>query len=177
MMALDVEPEGGEDDESFVIGVGVETALPSPVESMTPSQYDHSNSTPPDPLTLGRVRFSVLLQTILQDTQTRLVFRAQALIQSDVLNYSPSTEDLKYPDKLEANRGQGLALWTESEKLTLSEVPGFKLPREELQVTWYPGLKKTVWVLSKLNSYVNVSPPPSSPLPPLFSKFVADCAP
>ncbi|KAK4049565.1 Golgi transport complex subunit 3 [Microbotryomycetes sp. JL201] len=105
--------------------------------------------------TVGPLRFSVLLETIQQDAQTRLVFRAQAVIQTDVLHYTPTTEDLQYPEKLERHKGQALALWTEDERLREVEVGGFRMPREEVQVTWFPTLQRTVWVLSKLNTYVN----------------------
>jgi hypothetical protein len=37
---------------------------------------------------------------VLQDAQTRLVFRAQALIQADVQYYAPKEGDLEYPKKL-----------------------------------------------------------------------------
>jgi hypothetical protein len=37
---------------------------------------------------------------VLQDAQTRLVFRAQALIQADVQYYAPKEGDLEYPEKL-----------------------------------------------------------------------------
>ncbi|KAL8277753.1 hypothetical protein RQP46_009875 [Phenoliferia psychrophenolica] len=109
------------------------------------------------PNTLGRLRFSVLLETILQDSQTRLVFRAQAVIQSEVLYYVPVPDDLAYPTKLEGHAHEGLTLWTEDERLRegMGDGPGFRLPREEAQETWYPTLKRTVWVLSKLNTYVN----------------------
>lgn len=157
MMALDAEsgPEhdsGDEDD--FAIDNSSLSPTPTPLMPSTPT----SRIAAP----LGRLKFSVLLQTILQDTQTRLVFRAQAIIQSEVLHYVPTADDLDYPSKLVASAGQGLALWTEDETLRESEVGGFRSPREEVQVTWYPTLKRTVWVLSRLNAYVNVSPPHSS---------------
>lgn len=153
MMALDTTENGPDDsgdeddfpDRSFAL---------SPI----PSRFGGtSTGLSPANATLGRLRFSVLLQTILQDSQTRLVFRAQAVIQSEVLHYVPTPEDLRYPGKLEDQKGKGLALWTEDETLRESEVGGFRLPREEVQVSWYPTLKRTVWVLSKLNTYVNVS--------------------
>lgn len=113
--------------------------------------------TPAMKASLGPLRFSVLLQTIQQDAQTRLVFRAQAVIQTDVLHYAPAAADLEYPEKLEQHRERTLALWTEDERLRESEVGGFRVPRDEVQSTWYPTLKRTVYVLSKLNTYVNVS--------------------
>lgn len=41
-----------------------------------------------------------LLQMVLQDAQTRLFFKAQSVIQSDIRGYMPKADDLAYPDKL-----------------------------------------------------------------------------
>lgn len=146
----------------------------------------------------GSLRFAVLLQTILQDAQTRLVFRAQAVIQSDVLHYQPTSDDLDYPEKLlrlgqpgeqtlwhddeesedvadgsrggapsqgknragslfdaqvkAAMRGAGPTAAAAASKLSAR----FKAPSEQSQKTWFPTLKRTVWVLSRLDAYVNV---------------------
>ncbi|GAA5985117.1 hypothetical protein JCM10908_002529 [Rhodotorula pacifica] len=141
----------------------------------------------------GSLRFAVLLQTILQDAQTRLVFRAQAVIQSDVLHYAPTSEDLEYPEKLYQLGGEH-TLWqeeqdAEDEYLTHGQGAGghrakraslfdkqvkaamrgagpvaaaaaskttrFKSPSEASQKAWFPTLKRTVWVLSRLDAYVN----------------------
>lgn len=55
---------------------------------------------------LGRLHTEVLLKMVLQDAQTRLVFRAQALIQADVQYYAPKEGDLEYPEKL----GSGMSI-------------------------------------------------------------------
>jgi hypothetical protein len=49
---------------------------------------------------LGRLHISQLLQMVLQDAQTRLFFKAQSVIQSDVRYYVPKGDDIAYPDKL-----------------------------------------------------------------------------
>lgn len=49
---------------------------------------------------LGRLHISHLLQMVLQDAQTRLFFKAQSVIQSDIRYFVPKAEDLAYPDKL-----------------------------------------------------------------------------
>ncbi|GAA5865630.1 hypothetical protein JCM3774_002078 [Rhodotorula dairenensis] len=161
----------------------------------------------------GSLRFAVLLETILQDAQTRLVFRAQAVIQSDVLHYVPIPEDLEYPEKLlQLPQGQGRGeagetLWRDDDDeeedeasyednedddehdrvrhtkrgggggslfdqqvkaamrgvgstaamaaAAASKTARFKAPSEHRQKTWYPTLKRTVWVLSRLDAYVN----------------------
>ena len=47
-----------------------------------------------------RLHISHLLQMVLQDAQTRLFFKAQSVIQSDIRYYVPKAEDLAYPDIL-----------------------------------------------------------------------------
>jgi hypothetical protein len=49
---------------------------------------------------LSRLHTEVLLKMVLQDAQTRLVFRAQALIRADVDYYVPKEGDLDYPGKI-----------------------------------------------------------------------------
>jgi hypothetical protein len=49
---------------------------------------------------LGRLHISHLLEMVLQDAQTRLFFKAQSVIQSDIRYYTPKLDDLAYPDKL-----------------------------------------------------------------------------
>jgi conserved oligomeric Golgi complex subunit 3 len=48
----------------------------------------------------GRLHIRQLLQMVLQDAQTRLFFKAQAVIQSEIRYYVPTAQDLAYPDKL-----------------------------------------------------------------------------
>jgi len=81
-------------------------SLPSPSRSPSPSDDKEDN----DELTvdfdkprkqgLGRLHISHLLQMVLQDAQTRLFFKAQSVIQSEIRNFLPKAEDLAYPDKL-----------------------------------------------------------------------------
>lgn len=47
-----------------------------------------------------RLHISHLLKMVLQDAQTRLFFKAQAVIQSEIRHYVPKPEDLKWPDIL-----------------------------------------------------------------------------
>jgi len=49
---------------------------------------------------LGRLHISHLLQMMLQDAQTRLFFKAQSVIQSEVRHYVPKGDDLAYSDRL-----------------------------------------------------------------------------
>jgi hypothetical protein len=54
---------------------------------------------------LGRLHIRQLLQMVLQDAQTRLFFKAQAVIQSEIRYYAPTAQDLAYPDKLVGGSG------------------------------------------------------------------------
>lgn len=49
---------------------------------------------------LRTLHISHLLQMVLQDAQTRLFFKAQSVVQSEIRYYVPKPEDLTYPDKL-----------------------------------------------------------------------------
>ena len=51
---------------------------------------------------LSRLHTELLLRMVLHDAQTRLVFRAQALIRADVEYYVAKEGDLDYPDKIAA---------------------------------------------------------------------------
>jgi hypothetical protein len=53
---------------------------------------------------LGRLHISRLLQMVLQDAQTRLFFKAQSIIESDIKYHVPKLEDLAYPEKLTGER-------------------------------------------------------------------------
>jgi len=48
----------------------------------------------------NKLHISRLLQMVLQDAQTRLFFKAQAMIQSEVRYYVPKPEDLRWPELL-----------------------------------------------------------------------------
>lgn len=151
-------------------------------ESSMAQRADQSNNYAPDDDDVmpapGNLRFSELLSTVLQDTQTRLVFRAQYVIEAEVLQYTPKPEDLDYPGKLRQKKkdaatakGKGregattmsLSQWQREHggynAMGVVEEDGvvdFRLPPEEVMEDWYPTLRKTLWILSKLHSYVNV---------------------
>jgi conserved oligomeric Golgi complex subunit 3 len=59
----------------------------------TPADETESNG-------LQRLQIGQLLQMILQDAQTRLVFKAQAIIQSEIRLHVATESDLRYPEKL-----------------------------------------------------------------------------
>jgi hypothetical protein len=122
---------------------------------------------------------------VLQDAQTRLFFKAQAVIQAEIRGFQPRAEDLAYPQKLvgacvvacavcvcavhmskwacmlmyaciDTKGAAGAPGVPLKEKDTVSQIfRGASLERRE---TWYPTLAKTVWVLSQLHDFVQVRP-------------------
>ncbi|KIP09466.1 hypothetical protein PHLGIDRAFT_67633 [Phlebiopsis gigantea 11061_1 CR5-6] len=100
---------------------------------------------------LRTLHISHLLQMVLQDAQTRLFFKAQSVIQSEIRYYVPKAEDLAYPEKLVAARkpSSGTEI---KEKESFSQL--FQLKSLDRQDTWYPTLRRTVWVLSQLHEFV-----------------------
>ncbi|KAF8210627.1 Sec34-like family-domain-containing protein [Mycena galopus ATCC 62051] len=103
---------------------------------------------------LGQLHISHLLEMVLQDAQTRLFFKAQSVIQSDIRYYVPKPDDLAYPDKLVGARTpSGEGLLQPKEKESFSQL--LRLPTLDKQETWFPTLQKTVWVLSQLHDFVN----------------------
>jgi conserved oligomeric Golgi complex subunit 3 len=56
--------------------------------------HDEEEDGAPD---LTELDFSILIQPALEDAQTRLLFRAQAILRDEIENYKPSPSDLEYP--------------------------------------------------------------------------------
>ena len=52
------------------------------------------------PKPLRRLNTAHLLQMILQDAQTRLFFKAQAIVQAEIRYFAPSNTDLDYPNNI-----------------------------------------------------------------------------
>lgn len=50
---------------------------------------------------LGQLHISHMLQSVLQDAQTRLFFKAQTVVQAEVRYYVPKAADVDYPHILE----------------------------------------------------------------------------
>ncbi|KAF9261067.1 Sec34-domain-containing protein [Marasmius fiardii PR-910] len=100
----------------------------------------------------SKLQISHLLQMILQDAQTRLFFKAQSIVQSDIRHYVPSKEDLMYPAKILVD----LRSNSDTEKASVSQLWNFKGGQDGSdRDTWYPTLKKTIWVLEQLHDFVN----------------------
>lgn len=118
----------------------------------------------PDPYDRTQLDFGQLIQSTIQDTQNRIVFRAQSVIRDDIEGFSPKPEDLDYPAKNQLPKkpiGDG-------------EIPGTPLPNaptiidrddnpsgngfdtEAVFKGWYPTLRKCIWLLSRIYRLVNV---------------------
>jgi len=105
----------------------------------------------------GRLHIRQLLQMVLQDAQTRLFFKAQAVIQSEIRYYAPTAQDLAYPDKLVGGSAftfpvlsclpeGGIAArgtqtqYENREKESISRL--FEGPGLNQRETWFPTLSK-----------------------------------
>jgi hypothetical protein len=107
--------------------------------------------------------FGVLVQPALQDAQQRLVFRTENLVVSEIQNFVPKDRDLDYPRLLHITSGTApLSPSIKSPTLspTLSQLGGASelFDSGVLFQGWYPTLRKSIWILSKIYRLVNVVP-------------------
>ncbi|RPA99180.1 hypothetical protein L873DRAFT_1835529 [Choiromyces venosus 120613-1] len=116
-----------------------------------------------DPYDRTQLDFGQLIQTTIQDTQNRIVFRAQTVIRDEIEGFVPKPEDLDYPTKNQL----------EKRAPENGEVPGTPLPgaptiidhddnpsgngfdTEAVFKGWYPTLRKCIWLLSRIYRLVN----------------------
>lgn len=80
----DLEPSSSDDEEDSYF-----------------DQKPNGRSTDKNSQSLGRLHIGHMLQSVLQDAQTRLFFKAQNVVQSDIRNYTAKAEDLYYPKALQ----------------------------------------------------------------------------
>jgi conserved oligomeric Golgi complex subunit 3 len=97
-MVLDVDPDDADVTDLDVDGLDSDT-LDQPQDLRRYRKQRH------------RLHIAPLLQMILQDAQTRLFFKAQAVVQSDIRHYVPKVGgegggDLGYPWKLVSGLGE-----------------------------------------------------------------------
>lgn len=122
----------------------------------------------------NQLNFSILIQPALEDAQTRLVFRTQAILREDIENFKPKADDLDYPAKnksvaLSGKKAGGAAASGRKGSVTdgvpndpvIVEENGlpdvrYGLDNEESFHGWYPTLRKAVWLLSRIYRLVNV---------------------
>ncbi|KAH9839058.1 Sec34-like family-domain-containing protein [Rhodofomes roseus] len=136
LMVLDVPAIDDDDNDDYVDELNLDLG---------------SNARRPGKRGLRALHVGYLLQMVLQDAQTRLFFKAQSVIQSDIRYYVPKAQDLDYPQKLVSAR-KPVTGFEIKEKESVSQL--FQLKSLDKQDTWYPTLRKTVWVLSQLHDFV-----------------------
>jgi len=105
--------------------------------------------------------FGVVVQPALQDAQQRLVFRTENIVVSEIQNFVPKDRDLDYPRLLHVTSGTApLSPNIKSPTLspTLSQLGGGNefFDSGVLFQGWYPTLRKSIWILSKIYRLVNV---------------------
>ena len=141
------------------------------------TRYMHDQDEDAEPLELNQLDFSLLIHPALEDAQTRLVFRTQAILRDEIERYKPKKEELDYPAR---NRQVSLS-GTKSQKGRVSgrkdsaPEPTTPMPKTPMVVEesdsptgrwnfateaafegWYPTLRKAIWLLSRIYRLVNV---------------------
>lgn len=103
--------------------------------------------------------FGILVQPALQDAQSRLVFRTENLIVNEIQNFVPKDSDLEYPRLLHVTSGYvpTSPIVKPPEVQSPSATSEF-FDSGVLFQGWYPALRKSVWILSKIYRLVNVFP-------------------
>ncbi|KAG0244713.1 Golgi transport complex subunit 3 [Mortierella sp. GBA43] len=127
----------------------------------------------------SNLAFGYLIRNMLQDTQQRLLYRAQAFIRSEIQNYKPTPNVLDYPARLQAppplpssSNSQHLHRASDAESIAES-IPEASSPTPSLASSitggyfstpalqqfdesaamyhgWYPTLQRTLWLLTKI---------------------------
>ena len=142
------------------------------------TRYMHDQDEDAELLETNQLDFSILIQPALEDAQTRLVFRTQAILHDEIERYRPKPEELDYPAR---NRRVTLSgtkshvSTTSMRKGSIAE-PLTPMPKTPMVVEegdspsgrwgfdteaafegWYPTLRKAIWLLSRIYRLVNVS--------------------
>ncbi|KAI9822449.1 MAG: Golgi transport complex subunit 3 [Pycnora praestabilis] len=142
------------------------------------TRYMHDQEEDTEPLDPNQLDFSTLIQPAMEDSQTRLVFRAQAMLRNDIEYYRPRPEDLDYPRQSRTLSLSGAKAPIMSGKRGSLVAPSSEVPKPPVVVeddggsgdekephwdidggrksgTWYPTLKTAVWLLSRIYRLVN----------------------
>lgn len=145
------------------------------------TRYMHDQDEEAEPMEANQFDFSLLIHTALEDAQTRLVFRAQAVLRDEIEKYRPKKEELDYPAR---NRQVSLS-GTKSQRPRATSgrkdsnpEPTTPMPKTPMVVEegdspngrwgfdteaafqgWYPTLRKAIWLLSRIYRLVNVRLP------------------
>ncbi|KAJ5727542.1 hypothetical protein N7493_005362 [Penicillium malachiteum] len=127
----------------------------------------------PEPSDANQLDFSTLIQPALQDVQTRLVFRAQAVLRDEIERYKPKPEDIDYPMRsrhvsLTVTDGQisgkkdttadtmiDMTKPTEGDETAPEKDGKWDFETQTALKGWYPTLRKAIWLLSRIYRLVN----------------------
>jgi len=101
--------------------------------------------------------FGILVQPALQDAQSRLVFRTENLIVNEIQNFVPKDRDLEYPRLLHVTSGSQQVSSPIASPTTPDPADASKelFDSELLFQGWYPTLRKSLWILSKIYHLVH----------------------
>ena len=151
--------------------------------SLLQTRYMNDPEDEPELQDLTQLDFGLLVQPILEDTQTRIVFRTQAILRDEIENFKPLPEDLNYPSRTGLSRLSGsksTQVPTSGRRQSYAE-PLTPLPNEpevvdedidsvdESEAVWtirdrtaamhncYPTLSKAIKLLSRIYRLVNSS--------------------
>ena len=138
------------------------------------TRYFKDQEEEPEIVDPDQLDFASLILPALEDAQTRLVFRAQAILQDEIENFKPKAEDLDYPAKNKLatlSRRASNGPVTSGRKISASEMlpkdpviveegeSGYSFDFEASFQGWYPTLRKAVWLLGRIYRLVNVGLP------------------
>ena len=145
------------------------------------TRYLHALDEDAEPIEINQVDFSLLIREVLEEAQTRLVFRAQSILRDEIERYKPKKEEVDYPGRnrqvsLSGTKSRGSTA-TSGRKGSVAE-PSTPMPKTPMVVEegdspagrwgfdtqaafqgWYPTLRTAIWLLSRIYRLVNVSKP------------------
>ena len=133
---------------------------------MNDEEEDEDENTTID---LSELDFSALVRPLLEDTQSRIVFRAQSILRDEIERFTPKTSDLDYPARLKAPKATTSSRKTSQSNGHLRQISNsldFTMPPKEhwsrTEVTArnsltspYPTLEKAVSLLSLIYRLLN----------------------
>ena len=144
------------------------------------TRYTRDQDEDAEPIDINIFDFSSLIHPALEDAQTRLVFRTQAILRDDIENYKPKPEDLDYPTRTRKGSVSEMKTTGPVTSGTKAPVTGPTVPvvQDPINVAesdslvgrwgfetspnlqgWYPTLRKAIWLLSRIYRLVNVKLP------------------
>ncbi|KAJ5155620.1 hypothetical protein N7492_008423 [Penicillium capsulatum] len=140
------------------------------------TRYFQDPEEEPEQTETNQLDFSVLIQPALQDVQTRLVFRAQAVLHDEIERYKPRPEDIDYPmhsrqvsltvtdTQISGKKDTTADTMIDMTRPTnggddagnAEEKDGqWDFETQTALKGWYPTLRKAIWLLSRIYRLVN----------------------